>query len=142
MKKLKELTLKEHDDLKRSGLMWVVFPDATGDFRDDFEEVKKVKDKCEWIDGKFVSCDDFDWNIIEYNLTSGGKMKKCYHCKADIRKPKSLIDKREELFENWWNDNLGSQPPLIDPCDSPSIIRKKFCQIGFFGCYDLEESEK
>ena len=51
MKKLKELTLKEYTDLRRSGLMWIVFPDATGDFRDDCEEVKKVNDKCEWKDG-------------------------------------------------------------------------------------------
>ena len=35
MKNLKELTLKEHTDLKRSGLMWIIFPDATGDFRED-----------------------------------------------------------------------------------------------------------
>ena len=35
MKELTNLTLKEHTDLKRSGLMWVVFPDATGRFKDD-----------------------------------------------------------------------------------------------------------
>ena len=43
--------------------------------------------KCEWKDGKFEPCDKFDWNVIEYNLTSGSKMKKCYHCHGDIRRP-------------------------------------------------------
>lgn len=44
-------------------------------------------EKCKWEDGKFVPCENFNWHIIEYNLASGEKAKKCYHCKADIRKP-------------------------------------------------------
>ncbi len=65
-----------------------------------------MADKCVWekqlVDGgseKYVkaglvfhSCSKFDWNIIEYNLTGGGKSKKCYHCKADIRKPEPPKD--------------------------------------------------
>ena len=35
MKKLKELTLKEHTDLKNYRLLCIVFPEATGDFRED-----------------------------------------------------------------------------------------------------------
>lgn len=46
MKKLKELTLKEYTDLRRSGLMLIVFPDATGDFREDCEEMNMRPGTC------------------------------------------------------------------------------------------------
>ncbi len=86
MKKLEELSLKEHTDLKRSGLMGVAFPEATGDYQID-----------------------------------------CI--------PEPEIDLSEERFEKWWNENLSSQPPLINPNDSPQMVAKKYCRIGFLGCY-------
>ena len=70
------------------------------------------------------------------------RITKCKECKwYKFKEPKPLIDEREEKFNDWWNDNLSLQPPLIDPSDSPSMIAKKFSRIGFFGCYDLQEAQ-
>ena len=108
MKKLKELTLKEHADLKRSGLMWVVFPNATGDFREDCEEVKKVKDKCEWKDGKFEGCGDLKKIpliilVKNYVLFSKIIIHFCPFCGADIRRPESLMIESEEDMKNFFS---------------------------------------
>lgn len=37
MKTLKELTKKEYESIKKSGLMWVLFPEATGNYEEDTE---------------------------------------------------------------------------------------------------------
>ena len=98
MKKLQELTLKEYTDLRRSGLMLIVFPDATGDFREDCEEVKKVKDKCEWKDGKFEPCDA--WCIHDFcgemmNERDEPAYDFCPFCGADIRNPEPAQELQE-----------------------------------------------
>ncbi len=49
MKKLEELSLKEHTDLKRSGLMWVIFPEAIGDYQVD---CKPEPDEDEYLCGR------------------------------------------------------------------------------------------
>jgi len=42
MKKLKELSLEEYDKLKSSGLFWVLFPEATGNFERDKNPPKVI----------------------------------------------------------------------------------------------------
>lgn len=49
MKTLKELNLKEHTDLKNYRILKILFPDATGDFREDCEAAESSDSKCEWI---------------------------------------------------------------------------------------------
>lgn len=60
-----------------------------------------MKDKCEWKVEKFEACDKFDGNVIDYNLTNNSKMYKCFHCKADIRKPEPAEPLIVKSGETW-----------------------------------------
>ena len=89
---------------------------------------------------KFViDCNDttkkVEKNIAEIITRETGML-----AKVEITEP--LKDPEEELFEKWWNDNLASQPPLIDLSDSPQMIAKKYCRIGFLGCYYKLQDQK
>ena len=77
--------------------------------------------KCAWEDGKFNPCEKFDWHIIEYNLTNGGKMRKCFHCKADIRTPKEKPDKIYLL--------INGEKFVIDFDDTAEKVEKIIAEI-------------
>jgi len=55
----------------------------------------EAKDKCEWKDGKFDSCDDFDPGSIEGHFVNGiYKDVVCLSCNAYIEKPVLLGKKK------------------------------------------------
>ena len=103
-----------------------------------------MSNKCEWRDGKFEGCTGVRMSTMDVKTSIGcGVFSYCPYCGADIREPeKPSIDEKETLFETWWIDNVALQPPLIHPGDSDVMIAKKYCQLGFFGCYELQDSTK
>lgn len=111
MKELKDLTLKEHTDLKRSGLMWVIFPDATGNFRDDCESAEPliVRSGETWV---------AHWEGVDYLRTESLVKildKPCFFY--------TYLDKVNTNIIKEWKSFTGPNPDITELTDELAKLR-------------------
>ncbi len=101
VKKLKELTLKEYTDLKRSGLMWVIFPEAIGNYQVDcIPESAKHKKGTLIVNGEKF---DFEYDASADDIAKMIKEKTGIEATIEIMEPeKPLIVKDGKTYVAYW----------------------------------------
>ena len=113
MKELEELTLKEHTDLKRSGLMWVIFPEATGLHRNDCKpeptEPLIVKSGETWV--KCVDGINYLWTHAGYEPPEISKNQ--------TENSAGCV----EIIHHYWKSFTGPNPDITELTDDIAKIR-------------------
>lgn len=75
MKHLKELTQDEYNNLKKAGMLTILYPEATGNY-----ELDKLDNCTEYFNEKFgrPTCKVGDWVHTNYSPLPFGKINKFY----------------------------------------------------------------